>query len=172
MYQDEEDDENIGQEQAPPSRSRRKREAEALQKLGEELVGLAPARLAEIELPERLADAIHAAQAMHQHGARKRQLQYIGKLMREVDPEPIRGALAAIHQVGHQATALHHRAERWRDRLLHEGDAALEALVAELPQTDRQQIRQWVRSAHRELKQNRPPAAARALYRYLHDLLG
>ncbi len=76
-----------------PSKSQRKREATALQSMGETLVALKPVQLAKIPLPDELREAVLAARQMQQHGARKRQLQYIGKLMRQIDPEPIRAAL-------------------------------------------------------------------------------
>ncbi|MFO1429523.1 MAG: ribosome biogenesis factor YjgA [Candidatus Competibacteraceae bacterium] len=76
-----------------PSKTQRKREALALQKLGETLVTLKPTQLAQIPMPDELREAVLAAQSMPQRGAHKRQLQYIGRLMREIDPEPIRAAL-------------------------------------------------------------------------------
>ncbi len=79
-----------------PSKSQRKREALALQALGETLVGLKPPQLGKLPLPDELREAVLAARQMPQRGARKRQLQYIGRLMREIDPEPIRAALGSV----------------------------------------------------------------------------
>ena len=115
-----------------PSKSQKKRDALALQALGERLVELPPHQLAQLVLPQPLRDAVETARAISARGGRKRQLQYIGKLMRETDPEPIRAALARIDGTDQAASALLHRAERWRTRLLDEGEAALEAFAREL----------------------------------------
>lgn len=157
-----------------PSKSQLKRDAEAVQALGRELVELPPARYAavmsKLDLPENLREAIEACRAIHARGGRKRQLQYIGKLMRGVDPEPVRRALAAL--AGHDAaeTAALHRLERWRERLIEEGDAALAELLDEYPLADRQQLRQLVMKARKEREAGQSPAAARALFRALREL--
>ena len=153
----------------PPSKSQLKRESTELQKLGEELVNLKPEQLARIEMPPELADAVAEARHIRQHGGRKRQLQYIGKLMRQIDPEPIRRGLEAIHATGAEATARLHRIEQWRERLLAEGDEALQQLIDECPALETQRVRQLVRNAQREYKANKPPKSARELFRYLRD---
>lgn len=152
------------------SRSQIKREMEALQDLGETLVTLKAEQLAAIHLSDKLRDAIIAARAITERGARRRQLQYIGKLMRDVDAEPIRQALDTLNNRGRQAAAQFHRLERWRDRLLNEGDAALSEFIEEHPAADRQRIRQLLRNAQREIQADKPPAAARALFRYLREV--
>jgi ribosome-associated protein len=148
-----------------PSKSRRKRDAHALQDLAESLLELADSELERVPLPEPLREAVLAARGMRARGALARQKQYLGRLMREVDPEPIRAALAGIRARGRAHVAQLHRIERWRDRLLAEGDAALAALVAEVPQADRQHLRSLLREAPKQ-------RAARALFRYLRELLG
>lgn len=153
------------------SKSQLKREMLALQEMGEELVGLSAAKLRKLALPEALLNAVLEAQAMHQRGARKRQLQYIGKVMRTVDAEPIRQALAALNNPHGQDTAQFHKVERWRERLLSGGDEALEELLADYPQADRQQLRQLLRNAETEAKVNSAPRAARLLFQYLRELL-
>ncbi len=153
------------------SKSQRKRENKDLQALGAELAGLPREQLESLPLPEQLLEAIAGARAMNQHGARKRQIKYIGGLLRALDVEPIRAALEDIHGQSAHAAAQHHRIERWRDRLLAEGDDALAALVNEYTTVDRQRIRQLIRTAHREAAAGKPPQAARSLFRTLRDLL-
>lgn len=152
------------------SRSQLKREANALQSLGEELVKLPAAKLAKIPLPENLSDAIHEARNMKSRGAHKRQLQYIGKVMRHIDAEPIRKALDTLKDSSRQASAQLHKLEGWRDRLIEEGDSALSELLEEQPQADRQHLRQLVRNARDERLKNKPPRSARELFRSLREL--
>jgi len=150
-----------------PSKSQRKREMAAMQTLGASLLRLSAAELARIELPEKLREAIAEAARIGSHEARRRHLQYIGRLMRQVDPEPLRAAIDDATGASKQAVALMHRCERLRDRLLAD-DAALAEVVAELPGADVQQLRSTIRAARREHEQGRPPKHARALYRWLH----
>src|SRR5258705_11334387 len=105
-------------EQERPSKSQRKRDMTALQKTGAQLVELKPDQLAQMGLPERLLDAVLDAQRIRDFEGRRRQMQYIGKLMREVDPEPIRARLAQWHGTAEAHTAQQHGIERWRDQLL------------------------------------------------------
>jgi ribosome-associated protein len=151
-----------------PSKSQRKREMTALQDLGESLLRLTPAALARIDLPEALREAIGEAARLGSHEARRRHLQYIGKLMRQVDPEPLRAAIENATGESRQAVALMHRCERLRDALLAD-DAALDGVLAELPGADVQQLRATIRAARREHKEGRPPKQVRLLYRWLHD---
>lgn len=152
------------------SKSQLKREANALQSLGEELVELPAAKLAKIPLPENLSDAIHEARNMKSRGAHKRQLQYIGKVMRHIDAEPIRKALDRLKDSSRQASAQLHKLEGWRDRLIEEGDSALSEFLEEQPQADRQHLRQLVRNARDERLKNKPPKSARELFRSLREL--
>lgn len=153
------------------SKSQLKRESHALQELGEELVELPAAKLAKIPLPEELAEAVALARRIKARGGRKRQLQYIGKVMRKIDAEPIQQALSALKTDAIRETARLHRLEQWRDRLLEEGDTALAELLDEYPAADRQHLRQLMRNAQREKKQNKPPKSARELFRYLRELV-
>ena len=153
------------------SKSQLKREMNALQDLGEELVKLPKEQFEKITLPDNLRDAIIDARHIHQRGAHKRQLQYIGRLMRNVDPAPIREQLDTIQGHSRQAAQNLHQIERWRDRLLKEGDHTLEELVTHYPDTDRQYLRQLIRNANKETHNNKPPKSARALFRYLRDLI-
>ncbi len=153
------------------SKSQRKREMTSLQAMGEELVKLPREQFEKIELPENLYDAIIAARRIQQHGAHKRQLQYIGKLMRDADAAPIREQIDTVTGHSRQAAQALHHIERWRDRLLTEGDPALAVLVEEHPQADRQYLRQLQRNAQKETLANKPPRSARALFKYLRELM-
>jgi len=151
-----------------PSKSQRKRDMTALQDLGESLLRLTNAELARIDLPEELRQAITGSARITSHEARRRHLQYIGKLMRQVDPQPLRAAIDDATGESKQAVALMHRCERLRDALLAD-DGALEAVLAELPGADVQQLRSTIRAARREHAEGRPPRHARQLYRWLHE---
>ncbi len=159
-------------DERPPSKSQRKREAHALQGLGENLVALTPSQLARLPLPDDLRAAIEEARRLRQRGARKRQMQYIGKLMRQLDdPEALQAAYRRIVAPGEVETRRLHRLERWRNRLLEEGDAALGEWLAEHPDTDRQHLRQLVRAALKERQRQQPPKKARELFRYLRSFV-
>lgn len=165
---------NFGQpekEEHSESKSQRKREMLALQYLGEKLVALPAEQFTKIHLPEDLQDAVLIARKIHQHGARKRQLQYIGKLMRTVDAEPIQQQIDTLQGNSQQAAQELHRIENWRDRLLAEGDHVLAKLLGEYPHADRQYLRQLMRNAKKETLENKPPKSARSLFRYLRELI-
>lgn len=157
------------------SKQQQKREAEAAQALGTELVELPASQfttlLDKLELPDKLHEALIACRSIKAHEGRRRQLQYIGKLMRSVDCEPIERKLAEIKRGGQVATAQLHAIERWRERLLDEGDAALNEFLHQYAQADARQIRQLIASAHKEKLERQPPRAARLLFRYLRELL-
>jgi len=153
------------------SKSQRKRDMLALQALGEELVDLPVEQFNKIDLPENLRIAIMETRRIHQRGARKRQLQYVGRLMRNVDAEPIQEQLDTLRGHSQRAAQQLHHIERWRDRLLAEGDAALEELLHEYPHADIQNLRQLLRSAHKETLTNKPPKSARSLFRSLRELM-
>jgi ribosome-associated protein len=152
------------------SKSQLKRDSHALQDLGEELVGLPAAKLARIPMPEELADAVALARKIKARGGLKRQLQYIGKIMRSIDAEPIEKALNELRSAAGKETAKFHRLEQWRDRLVAEGDAALGQLLDEFPHADRQHLRQLIRNAQQEAAKSKPPKSAREIFRYLRDL--
>lgn len=152
------------------SKSQSKREMTALQELGEVLVNLSAHELERVSLPEKLQDAVLAARGITQRGARKRQLQYIGRIMRDVDAAPIREQLAELQSRSRQSAARLHHLERLRDRLLEVGDAALSEVLTVFPAADRTHVRQLVREAHKEQQHNKPPHAARTLFRYLRSL--
>jgi ribosome-associated protein len=157
----------------PPSKTRRKAEMHALQDLGEALTALSPARLAtlaaEAQLPERLVEAIAEARGITAWGGRKRQLQFVGKLMRDVDPEPIRRRLDAWAHGHDLDTAHQHALERWRERLLAEPDAQ-DALAQAYPTLDRPRLRALLARAREEREHGAPPHAYRELFRFLKAL--
>jgi ribosome-associated protein len=153
------------------SKTQKKREMEELQKLGGSLVGLAPAQLDTLELPAELLAAVREAQRIKSHEARRRQLQYIGKLMRKVDPAPVRAALAQLDGGSAAARAEQRTLERWRERLLGD-DAALAEFSDRFPQAQIEQIRALVQDARHELAERRPPRAQRELFRVLRSCLG
>lgn len=151
------------------SKTRRKLEMHALQALGEALVALPEAQLKTFDLPEDLLAAIAEARSIRAHGGLRRQLQYIGKLMRGIDPEPIRARLAALEGNSRAATAELHRLERWRERLLDE-PAALEELLALRRVADVQSLRATLRAAIAERAASKPPKHQRELFRRLREI--
>lgn len=164
MSYDEHDEEWI-------SKSQRKRDCHALQDLGTELVKLPQSDLDKIPLDDELQQAIHEARRIKQHGALKRQLQFIGKLIRQRDAEALRQAYERVMHPYQEDIKHFHQLEKWRERLLDDGDAALEELIEQHPEIDRQHIRQLIRTARSDKKANKPPRAARELFQYLKSLM-
>lgn len=157
-----------------PSRSEQRREALDIRSLGEKLVALAPAHLARLPIPEGLLEHIHDTQRITSHIAHKRQLQFLAKQMRRESDETldaIRDAMEVGGDAAKRETAILHKVEGWRVRLLEDGDTALGALLAEFPAADRQHLRQLVRNAGEERRKNKPPHAFRELFRELRELL-
>ncbi|MEO0973093.1 MAG: ribosome biogenesis factor YjgA [Pseudomonadota bacterium] len=154
-----------------PSKSQRKREAQALQDLAVSMVDLADEQLERIPLPEKLRDAIRETRRITSHGALRRQRQYLGKLMRQAEQEPIREAMAQLAREAAGQTRHFHDLEVWRDRLLSEGDAGLDALLSAHPHLERAPLRHLIRQAQRERAAERPARSARALFRHLRDHL-
>lgn len=153
-----------------PSKTRLKRDMLALQALGEELVALSDERLAGLDLPDDLRDAVREAKRISKHGAQRRQLQYVGRIMREVDPAPIRAQLDALEGHSRTHTAWLHRLERWRERLLADDDALTELLAAH-PGADVPKLRALIRNAEREQAQGKPPKSFRELFQVLRELM-
>ena len=166
-------DEDTGEFLAP-SRSEQRRAALDVLALGERLATLTPTQLAKLPVPESLLPHIADTRRMTAHGARKRQVAFLAKQMRREDDEvldAIRDALDAGGEAARRETALMHRAETWRERLLAEGDEALSAFVEAHPDADRQRLRQLVRSTLEERTRNKPPRAFRELFREVKELL-
>jgi ribosome-associated protein len=149
------------------SRSRLKREMQTLQKLGERLVELSPDQLRQIPLEEELREAVELARKLRKHEARRRQFQYIGSWMRQVNTGPIRKALERIDSGQQTDIRSFKQTEKWRDRLLSGDDTLLRELSERFSDLDGQRIARLVQTARAEKRTGRPPKSARALFRYL-----
>ena len=152
------------------SKSQRKRDATAAQQLGKDLLTLSAEAQKSIDLPENLSKALDDARRIKSKSALKRQLQYIGKLMRHIEIEPIREQYFSLTNHYAKDIKTFHHLEEWRDRLLAEGDKALEDLLNEVPNADRQHLRQLMRQSAKETKLDKPPKSAREIFKYLKTL--
>ena len=150
------------------SRTKKKQHVEELQKLGAALIALPSAQLNALGLPAELLVAVREAQRITSHEARRRQLQFIGKVMRRVDPEPVRAALAAIAGQSASARALQKRLEQWRERLIGD-DAALTEFASGHARADLQAMRALIRNARKEIAEGKPPRAQRELFRLIRE---
>ena len=159
-----------GEEDLPPSKTKIKKQMHELRDLGEELTDLSKDQLAQLDIPENLRDAVREMKNINKFGAQRRQLQYIGKLMRDVDPAPIIAKLNAWKGYSQQHTAYMHQLERWRDRLL-ESDSALTELLADHPQTDVQRLRALIRNAQKEQEAGKPPKNYREIFQVLKEII-
>jgi len=148
------------------SKTRRKREMLERQALGVALVELPESQLLEMSLEERLREAVIDARRITSHEARRRQMQYIGRLMREIDPAPIRARLEALSSGSAQSAARHRRLEAWRERLLAD-DGALTAFATEHPGADFQALRVLIRNSRKQLEQGNRVRAYRELFRLI-----
>jgi len=153
-----------------PSKSQRKKDMHALQALGAELVRLRRDQLQRLELPDELREAVEFAHRVTSHEGRRRHMQFLGKLMRQVDAEAIRAGIAHVTGESRASVALMHLAERWRERLIAD-DAALTEFVAAHPAVDAQWLRAAIRATRRENAMGQAPRHARELYRWLHEQL-
>ncbi|MGL5949445.1 MAG: ribosome biogenesis factor YjgA [Aeromonas sp.] len=152
-----------------PSKTQLKRDAEALQKLGEEIVNLSATELEKVPLDEELSAAVALGRRLKpkKDESYRRHLQFIGRLMRSRDTADIDEAMSVIKMRHSTVNARLHRLEQWRERLIAEGDSALNELMAQFHSLDRQKLRQLIRSANKERELNQPPAAYREMYQYL-----
>lgn len=153
------------------SKSQRKRDANDAQQLGKDILTLSHDAQKSMDLPDNLSKALDDARRIRHNSALKRQLQYIGKLMRHIDIEPIQEKYLKLTNHYVNDVKGFHKLENWRDRLLSEGDKALEDLINEYPNTDRQHLRQLIRQSAKETKLNKPPKSAREIFKYLKTLL-
>jgi len=152
------------------SKSQIKREMKELQKVGERLVELSSDQVRKIEIPEELSEAVLLAQTMKKREARRRQIQYIGSLMRHVDIDPILKALATISQGRTRKMETFHQIEMWRNRLIEGNDDLVEEILYRFPHADRRQFNQVIRNARKEKEGKRTLKFSRALFRYLEGL--
>lgn len=152
-----------------PSKSQRKRDSHALQTLGDEVAALPASRLNALDLPENLREAIREFHRTKSHEGRRRQAQFIGKLMRQVDPEPLQEAVARYKLGSAQDALALHQAEQWRQELLAD-DAAVTRWMAERPATDAQQLRAMIRQARLEVRPDASAGLAVRQGRHFRDL--
>jgi ribosome-associated protein len=152
------------------SKTRKKKDMLALQELGAQLVELNEQQLESMRLPEALLEAVLEARRLNKREARRRQLQFIGRLMRDIDAAPIRDRLEEWRGQGREHTAQLHTLERWRDELL-AGDPALERFLREYPDADSQMLRALIRNARREQGAALPPRSYRELFRVLREMI-
>jgi len=152
------------------SKTRRKRQMKELQDVGAALVKLSREQLARIEMPESLRDAVMACRGITKHEARRRQMQYIGRIMRDIDSGPIAAQLAEIEAPSRRQTAVFHVAERWRSDLMAEPDAVAR-FVKEFPEADPHRLRELAEKAREEKRTSKPPRRYRELFHVLNALL-
>jgi ribosome-associated protein len=157
-----------------PSRTQQRREALAVLTLASQLVELAPSRLAKLDLPDDVRREIDITRRITAHGARKRQMAYLAKVMRRFgddDFAAVRAELGENREKQRQDTAAMHRLEAIRDRLVAGDDDALSELIGEYPQVDRQRLRSLLRQARLERETpNKPPRAYREIFQLLKEL--
>lgn len=165
-------DEETDESENSISKSQRKRDSHALQDVGEELVRFAPETLKKMDLPEDLLVALLDAKRIppSKFGGRKRQMQYIGRLMRDIDAAPIIARLEALKAPSKHDTALHHLAERWRERMLQDA-SAVAAFTNEFVEADREFLARTADAAKSDQAKGRPPKHFRLLYQHIHDVL-
>ena len=144
----------------PPSKTQLKAEADEKQALGEALLTLRTDLMARLDLPDKLLDAISEAKKITNFEGKRRQMQFIGKLMRPLDAEPIRDVINEQLNGSAQLTLALHLAEQWRDKLASD-DEALSAWLTEYPGTDAQQLRAMIRQARKDYKPEKPGEAPR-----------
>ncbi len=159
-----------GAEHIALSKTKIKKQMHDLQDLGAELVALGKDQLAQLDLPENLRDAIREMHRINKFGAQRRQMQYIGRLMRDVETAPIIAKLNAWKGISQQHVSYMHQLERWRERLL-EDEAALTELLSKYPEADAQRLRALIRNTHKEREAQKPPKHFRELFQALREII-
>lgn len=157
-------------EKIEKSRTQKKKEARVLQKLGEQLLSLTLEQLNDIHMPDELREAVLEAREMTSHGARRRQIKYIGALVREIDPQPIIDALANIRHGNYQKAAAFKQVERWRDDLREGNMERFDKILEKCPSAQRQRLAQLTRNAQAEYTKQSGLKASRTLFRYLREI--
>lgn len=160
------------EQDAAVSKSELKRQAREKLELARNLTSLNPAALAKIPLDDQIRQAIESAQAIHAHGALKRQHQYLAKLLRQRDTQPIQDALSALQNSSSREKANFHLSERWRDLILQDGDSALHQFLSEWPSPERQRLRQLTRLAQKEQSSTQTRKYSRELFRLIRQIVG
>ncbi len=154
-----------------PSRSEKRKKAEDLQALGERLMELTEEKIKSLELPEDLEEAIIFAKSIDSRGALRRQKQFIGKLMRKIDPKPIETVMRILDSAKDAEKRSFHRLEKWRDRLVNGDKKVLGEIMEKYPDCEEEKIADLTRQAQKEAEAEKPPRAARKLFKYLRQLM-
>jgi len=157
-------------EELPPSKTKIKKQMHELRDLGKELTELGKDQLAQLDIPDTLREALREMKNINTFGAQRRQIQYIGKLMRDVDPVPILAKLDTWKGKSQHHVAYMHQLERWRERLLESEDALTDLLSAH-PQADAQRLRTLIRNAQREIKAQKPAKNYREIFQVLREVI-
>jgi len=158
------------EQELPPSKTKVKKQMHDLRDLGIQLTELPKDKWRALDLPENLLEALAEYKRITKFGAQKRQMQYIGKLMREVEIDPILSKLDAWNGTSREHTAWLHQVEQWRDRLL-EDSTALTTLLAQYPQADAQRLRALIRNALKEKELEKPPKSYREIFQLLREII-
>jgi ribosome-associated protein len=152
------------------SKSQRKRDAQELLELAKNLVAMPDAMLKRMPMEQELRDEIEFARSIKAHGARKRQLMTVGKMLRQRDNQALLDAVDDVGQKNRQMNARFHHIETWRDRLLNGNDQVLSELLEQVPDANAQILRQLIRNAQKEARLEKPPASARKLFKLLREM--
>lgn len=152
------------------SKTQIKQEMHELQSLGERILALKPAIIAELPISERLRLALEETKRIKSHNARKRHMQFIGKLMRDQQIDLLRQAVDRQDTSSAEYNRIFHQLENWRDRLISDSNEALAEYLEHQPNADVQHLRQLIRNAKKELIEEKPPAHSRKLFRHLRKL--
>ena len=151
------------------SKSQRKRDAHELLDLAKKLIAMPESRLKRMPMDDDLREEIEFARSIRAHGARKRQLMTVGKMLRKRDTEELIDAVNGIDQKNRQVNARFHHVETWRDRLVEGTDQELSELLEQSPDINVQTLRQLIRNAKKEAQLGKPPAASRKLFKLLRE---
>lgn len=152
------------------SKTQKKIEAHSLQELGEKLLELSKTQIKEIDIPNEVLDALNLARTIKSREGLRRQMQFIGSLMRKIDSEPIQQAVAQFEQGNYKKALEFKETEQWRDELISGNNELLEEILENHINADRQQLSQLVRNARKEVGNNKPPKSSRILFRYLREI--
>ena len=153
-----------------PSKSQLKRDSHALQEMGKQLVEMPEGKLQKFDLPENLKDAIYEARRLKSREAKRRHLQYIGKLMRISNTDVIQETLDMMDHQSQTYRQHFKQLEDWRDRIIQEGNGGIEAFIDAYPEGDRQQLRNLQRQANREVELKKAPTTSRKIFSYIRSL--
>jgi len=162
--------EAAGDESLEVSKSQRKRDANVLLDLAKQLISMPETRLKRLPMDQDLRDEVDFARKIRSHGARKRQLMTVGKMLRKRDTEALLDEVNNVDEKNRQQTARHHHVEAWRDKLVAGGDQELSALLEHNQSANVQILRQLIRNAKKEAQLNKPPTAARKLFKVLREM--